>query len=62
MEEEKKKSGGLLTGLIVGGAVGSVLSFLFTSDERRKSTQKISKKILEKGKSIAEEFIDKYKN
>lgn len=59
--DEKKKSGGLLTGLVVGGAVGSVLSFLFATEERRKKTHKVSKKLLDKGKSVAEKFLDKYK-
>jgi gas vesicle protein len=61
MENKKKKSGGLLTGLVVGGAVGSVLSFLFATEKRRKDTRKISKKILNTGKSMAEQFLEKYK-
>ncbi|MCF7812595.1 YtxH domain-containing protein [Candidatus Gracilibacteria bacterium] len=62
MEEPKKqKSSGLFTGIIVGGAVGSVLSFLFATEERRDKTKKMSHEILKKGKSVAEKFLEKYK-
>ena len=59
--DKKKKSSGVLTGIIVGGAVGSVLSLLFSTDKQRKTAKKMSKQVLDKGKSVAEEFLDKYK-
>ena len=51
-------------GLIVGGAIGSVLSVLFAPDkgaQTRKKVSKQGKELFEKGKTLAEEFVDKYK-
>ena len=62
--EEKKKKKSLIMGLIVGGAIGSVLSILFAPDKGERTRRKVSKqgKILyKKGKTLAEEFIEKYK-
>lgn len=42
--EKKSKKGGILTGMIVGGAVGSVLSLLFASEKGREKVKDISKK------------------
>ncbi len=61
MEDHQKKSSGLLTGIIVGGAIGSVLSLLFSTESQRRKAKSVSKKVLQKGKSIAEDFLDKYK-
>jgi gas vesicle protein len=61
MEEEKKKRSGLLTGIIVGGAVGSVLSLLFSTEKQRQQVKKVSHQVLEGGKSFAERFLEKYR-
>jgi len=60
-QEEKKSSNGLLTGIIVGGAVGSVISLLFATDKGRKTSKSLSRKIFGKSKSTAEKFLDKWK-
>ncbi len=60
---EKKKKTSLITGLIVGGAVGSVASLLFAPDKgknTRKSIKKRSKKLFDGGRSKAQQFVDKY--
>ena len=57
---EKKKKSDLLTGIVVGGAVGSVLSLLLSSKENRAKSKKVGLRIFKKGKSIAECFLDKY--
>ena len=65
MEEQKKKKTGLLMGLIVGGAIGSVLSILFAPDKGERTRKKVSKQgmvLFKKGKTLAEEFIEKYKS
>ncbi len=62
--EPKKKKRGLFTGLIVGGAVGSVVSILFAPDKGENTRARISKKsgeLFDEGKSKAEEFLDKYR-
>lgn len=59
-----KKYGGIITGIVVGGAVGSVASLLFApkkgSDTRADVAEK-SKELFGEGKSKAEEFLDKYR-
>lgn len=59
--KEKKKKSGLLTGIIVGGAVGSVLSLLFSTESQRRKVRKLSKQVLNEGKSAAEKFLDTYR-
>ncbi len=61
MEDPKKKKNSLVTGMIVGGAVGSVLSMLFSNKKNREATKKFSKKVWKQGKSLAEDFLEKYK-
>ncbi|MCK5460870.1 YtxH domain-containing protein [Candidatus Gracilibacteria bacterium] len=62
-DKKSKDSKSLITGIVVGGAVGSVLSLLFAPD-KGKNTRKIvgkkGKELYEKGKTKAEEFLDKY--
>jgi len=60
MSENKKKHD-LLTGIVVGGAVGSVLSLLLSSKENREKAKKGGLKLFKKGKSVAECFLEKYK-
>lgn len=60
---KQKKS--IITGIIVGGAIGSVLSLLFAPDKGEKTRKKVYKKgkdIFSEGKTKAEYFLDKYKN
>jgi gas vesicle protein len=59
MSENKKKND-LLTGIVVGGAVGSVLSLLLSSKENREKSKKVGLNIFKKGKSVAEDFLEKY--
>ena len=63
---KKKKNlfGGIFTGLIVGGAVGSVVSLLFAPDKGSNTRDRLSKqghKLFDEGKTKAEEFLDKYR-
>lgn len=67
-EDEKScgcsRKGSLFTGIIVGGAVGSVLSLLFAPDKGENTRAKIAKKsqdLINEGKTKAEEFLEKYK-
>lgn len=62
--EPCKKRSGLLTGIIVGGAVGSVVSLLFAPDKgsrTRKKVAKQGKKLMTEGQTKAEAFLDKYR-
>lgn len=62
-DKKCKGSKSLITGIVVGGAVGSVLSLLFAPDKgenTRKIVGKKGKELYEKGKTKAEEFLDKY--
>ena len=43
-EEEKKKRKSLITGVIVGGAVGSVISLLFAPKKGAETRASVSKK------------------
>lgn len=64
VETEYKRRGGLITGIIVGGAVGSVASLLFApkkGSETRADISEKSKELLEGSKSKAEAFLEKYK-
>jgi len=62
--EKKNKKGSIFTKLIVGGAIGSVLSLLFATKKGRQKTKEISQKTFDKGKeitsSVAEKFLEKY--
>ena len=43
-KKEKKSNKGLITGLIVGGAITGVAGMLLTSEENREKTKEVSKK------------------
>ncbi len=61
----KKGKKSLITGIVVGGAIGSVLSLLFAprkGSETRKKVYKTSKDLYKDGKTKAELFLEKYKN
>lgn len=64
-KKKKKGYGGIITGIVVGGAVGSVASLLFApkkgSDTRAEVAEK-GKELFSEGKTKAEEFLDKYKS
>lgn len=58
-----KKKSGLVMGIIVGGAIGSVISLLFAPEKGEKTRKKVStegKKLFKKGQSLAEQFLEKY--
>lgn len=63
-QKKKKGYGGIITGIVVGGAVGSVASLLFApkkgSDTRAEVAEK-GKELFSEGKTKAEEFLDKYR-
>jgi len=62
--KKKKGYGGIITGIVVGGAVGSVASLLFApkkGSETRADVAETGKKLFDEGKTKAEEFLDKYK-
>ncbi len=59
-----KKYGGIITGIVVGGAVGSVASLLFApkkGSETRADVAEKGKELFDEGKTKAEEFLDKYR-
>jgi gas vesicle protein len=60
---EKKKDTSIVMGLIVGGAIGSVISLLFAPDSGKNTRKKVAKKgrdVYEKSKTQAELFLEKY--
>ena len=67
MNRQANKMNGFLTGLLVGGIIGSALAMLFTPITGRRLRKKISQKTddiiedvnsyIETGKEKAEEFI-----
>jgi len=62
-DKKPKKGFGLITGMIVGGAIGSVASLMFAPDKGSKTRKRVRKqgeKLFEEGKSKAEEFLDNY--
>ena len=64
-EKQKSGYGGVLTGIVVGGAVGSVVSLLFApkkGSETRAEVAETGKRLFDEGKSKAEEFLEKYRN
>lgn len=63
-QKKSKNYGGLITGIVVGGAVGSVASLLFApkkGTETRADVAQTGKKLFEEGRTKAEEFLEKYK-
>ena len=59
--QKNKKNTGLITGIIVGGAIGSVLSLLFATKKGRDTVKNFPKKAVKNSKGLAEKFIEKYK-
>ena len=49
---EKKKTGGLIKGLIIGGAIGSVMSLLLSSKKGKECRDKLSDGIGTGGKKL----------
>lgn len=64
VEKDCKKRGGLITGIVVGGAIGSVASLMFApkkGSETRAEVAEKGKELFDEGKTKAEEFLDKYR-
>ena len=59
---KKKGEKSLITGLIVGGAIASVLSLLFSSKKNRDAAKNLTRDIAHKTRITAENFLEKYKN
>lgn len=58
-EQVAKKQHGIITGILVGGAIGSVLSLLFAPQKGSKTRQQaadVSREVSSKAKA----FLDKY--
>ena len=53
---EKKNKGGLIKGLIIGGAIGSVMSLLLSSKKGKECRDKLSDGIGAGGKKLWECF------
>lgn len=63
-QRTSKKYGGLITGIVVGGAIGSVTSLLFApkkGSETRADISDKSRELFEGSKTKAEAFLDKYR-
>ena len=64
MTQKKRKHWGILAGIIVGGAIGSVISLLFAPEKGEKTRKKVIKKgreIFEAGKNKAEDLWEEYR-
>jgi gas vesicle protein len=62
--KKKKGYGGIITGIVVGTAVGSVTSLLFApkkGKETRADVAEKGKELFAESKTKAEEFLDKYR-
>jgi len=62
--KKKKNKKSLITGIIVGGAIGSALSLLFAPEKGEKTRKRISDRVKDwfsTGKTKGEKFLDKYK-
>lgn len=63
-QKKSKNYGGIITGIVVGGAVGSVASLLFAPKkgaDTRADVAETGKKLFDEGRSKAEEFLEKYR-
>ena len=60
-KKEKKSSKGLITGLIVGGAVTGVAGMLLSSTENRKKTKKIGQQAGHAGLKFIQKLLQKKK-
>ena len=59
--DKKDRNHDLVTGLIVGSAVGSVLSLLFSSKKGREASKNLSGQVLEKSKGVGRKLWDKFR-
>lgn len=62
--KKKRGYGGVITGIVVGGAVGSVVSLLFApkkGSETRAEVAEKGKELFDEGKTQAEKFLEKYR-
>lgn len=56
-KKSKKSNKGLLTGLIVGGAITGVAGMLLSSEENRKKTKEVGKKAGRIGLRFLQNFL-----
>ena len=59
-ENPKKSNKGLITGLIVGGAITGVAGMLLSSEENREKTKKIGKKAGHVGLRLLRKFLTRF--
>ena len=60
-KKSKKSSRGLITGLIVGGAITGVAGMLLSSEENREKTKEIGKKAGTAGVGIIRKLLERCK-
>jgi gas vesicle protein len=58
-KKSKKSNKGLITGLIVGGAITGVAGMLLSSEENREKTKEIGKKAGNAGMRFIQNFLKK---
>lgn len=64
-KNKKDKRSGLLTGIVVGGAIGSVASLMLSSKKGRETSKnlgkKVGKEVLSTGLGLLKKFVDRKK-
>ncbi len=60
--KKTKSSNGLITGLIVGGAITGVAGMMLSSEDNRKKTQKIGLQAGKVGLKLAQKLLKKCKD
>ncbi len=61
MAKSKKSNKGLITGLIVGGAITGVAGMLLSSEENRKKTKEIGQKAGDVGLTLIQRILKRNK-
>lgn len=62
VKQPKKSKKGLITGLIVGGAITGVAGMLLSSEENREKTKEVGKKAGRVGLQFLRKFLKRDKN
>lgn len=60
-KKSKKSNKGLITGLIVGGAITGVAGMLLSSEENREKTKKVGEKAGRVGLKFIQKLLEKVK-